>query len=86
MIYERELFPQWRGDLFLGALVDMELRRIEMNNGEPGADTPVFPDISARIRDIRQAPDGSIYVLTDGTAEQPGGGAILRVVPATSGS
>lgn len=74
MIYEGDMFPEWQGDLFVGALVDKEVRRLDMEGPQVVAEQAVFPEISARIRDIRQAPDGSIYVLTD---ENPG--RIVRV-------
>ncbi|MCR9261232.1 MAG: PQQ-dependent sugar dehydrogenase [Pseudomonadaceae bacterium] len=74
MIYEGSMFPQWRGDLFVGALVDAEVRHLQMDNREVVEETVAFGEISERIRDIRQAPDGSIYVLTDGE-----GGSVIRV-------
>jgi glucose/arabinose dehydrogenase len=77
MIYEGDLFPQWQGDLFVGALVDAEVRHLKMDNLAVVSETPIFSEIDARIRDIRQAPDGSIYVLTDGE-----GGRVIQVTPA----
>ncbi|MGK0223827.1 MAG: glucose/arabinose dehydrogenase [Limisphaerales bacterium] len=74
MIYEGDQFPQWHGDLFVGALVDQEVRRIDLENGEVVGEHAEFAEIKGRIRDIRQAPDGSIYIITDGEA-----GSILRV-------
>ena len=66
MIYEGDMFQEWQGDLFVGALVDSEVRRLEMADRTVVAETTEFPEIKDRIRDIRQAPDGSIYVVTDG--------------------
>ena len=74
MIYEGSMFPQWQGDLFVGALVDAEVRRLQMDNLKVIEESVVFSEIKNRIRDIRQAPDGSIYVLTDGE-----GGSVIRV-------
>ncbi|NKB98066.1 MAG: PQQ-dependent sugar dehydrogenase [Pseudomonadales bacterium] len=74
IVYEGEMFPEWRGNLFIGALVDQEVRRLEMDGRTVTNETVEFPEISARIRDIREAPDGSIYVLTDGNP-----GSVLRV-------
>ncbi len=74
MIYEGQMFPAWQGDLFAGALVDKEVRRLDMENGKVVDEIPVFAEIGERIRDIRAAPDGSIYVLTDGAA-----GDVLRI-------
>ena len=74
MIYEGDMFPEWRGDLFIGALVDNEVRRIDITDGTFGQEETLFAELNARIRDIRQAPDGSIYILTDGA-----GGKVMRV-------
>ncbi len=74
MIYEGAMFPQWQGDLFVGALVDAEVRHLQMDNLEIVEESVAFSEIKDRIRDIRQAPDGSIYVLTDGE-----GGSVIRV-------
>jgi glucose/arabinose dehydrogenase len=74
MIYEGSMFPQWQGDLFVGALVDAEVRHLQMDNLKVVEESVVFNEIKDRIRDIRQAPDGSIYVLTDGE-----GGSVIRV-------
>ena len=74
MIYEGAMFPDWRGDLFIGALVDQEVRRLDMENGKVVEEQTLFSELNARIRDIRQAPDGSIYIITDGSA-----GSIVRV-------
>lgn len=66
MVYEGNMFPEWQGDLFVGALVDGEVRRLDMAEGKIVGETAEFPSISARIRDVRQAPDGAIIVVTDG--------------------
>lgn len=66
MVYEGEMFPEWQGNLFVGALVDQEVRRLELAGGQIKQETAAFPEIAARIRDIRQAPDGAIIVITDG--------------------
>lgn len=67
-IYEGELFPEWRGDLLLGALVAREVRRLELTGDDAAGpvvrEESLFPDISARIRDVRVGPEGAVYVLT----------------------
>jgi glucose/arabinose dehydrogenase len=68
------MFPEWRGDLLVGALVNEEVRRIDMVNGRPGAQSNAFPQIKARIRDVRVAPDGAIWVTTDEES-----GRVIRV-------
>jgi glucose/arabinose dehydrogenase len=73
-IYEAELFPGWKGDLFVGALVDQEVRRLDLSAGEVIAEENMFSEISARIRDVRTGPGGALYILTPDK--------ILRVLPA----
>ena len=75
--YNGEAFPDWRGDLFVTALVNKEVRHLEMEDGRVVSDRPLFTEIGERLRDIRTAPDGSLYILTDSEA-----GKIVRVVPA----
>lgn len=72
--YEGDLFPEWHGDLFIGALVDREVRRMDMENGRVIAEEVLFSEIGERIRDVRTGPDGSLYLLTDSAA-----GKLLRV-------
>lgn len=76
-VYRGALWPQWQGDLIVGALVNQELRRIDLDaNGKVLGQARIFPSIKARIRDVRVAPDGAIWVATD--ADQ---GQVLRVTP-----
>lgn len=75
-IYDGAAFPQWQGDLFVGALVDEEVRQVQIEDGKAVSETPVFTEIAARIRDIRVGPDGYLYILTDSDS-----GKVLRVVP-----
>ena len=75
-IYEGELFPRWRGNLFVGALINREVRRIELEDGRAASETPMFGEIGQRIRDVRTGPDGALYIVTDGTA-----GKIIKVLP-----
>jgi glucose/arabinose dehydrogenase len=65
-IYRGEQFPQWQGSLFVGALVDEEVRRVSFAD-DGLAEEAVFPEINARIRDIRSTPDGALLIVTDGT-------------------
>ena len=64
MLYRGDQFPQWQGDLFAGGLVSRDIRRIELDEtGAVISQTPI--SIGQRVRDVRQGPDGLIYVLTD---------------------
>ncbi|GAB3292329.1 PQQ-dependent sugar dehydrogenase [Parahaliea aestuarii] len=75
--YGGSRFPDWRGDLFIGALVDKEVRHLEMENGSVVAETPLFSELGERIRDVYAAPDGYLYLLTDSET-----GKLVRVLPA----
>ncbi len=77
-LYRGDKFPQWRNSLFVGALRDKEVRRLQLDkNGLVTAEETLFPEIAERIRDIRTGPDGYIYLLTDSSD-----GKILKVTPA----
>lgn len=62
-IYEGSRFPEWRGDLFVGALVAREVRRLEMTRGEPVAEEALFGAEQERVRDVRNGPGGTLYLL-----------------------
>jgi glucose/arabinose dehydrogenase len=72
-VYESDRFPEWRGNLFIGALVDHELRRLEFEGGRFKRESALLGELDARIRDVRVGPDGALYVLTPDR--------IVRVVP-----
>jgi glucose/arabinose dehydrogenase len=63
-IYEADRFPLWKGDLFVGALVDREVRRLEFSGGRFIGEEAVFTEIGARIRDVRIGPQGRLFILT----------------------
>jgi len=74
--YDGDAFPEWRGDIFLGALAHRHLRRLEMDGDEVVGQEELLADLNARIRDMVQGPDGMLYVLTDAA-----NGRILRLEP-----
>lgn len=74
--YEGELFPQWQGDLFVGALKDQMLVRLDVENGKIVDEERMLQGEYGRIRDVAVF-DGAIYLLTD-----EGDGKLLRIVPA----
>jgi glucose/arabinose dehydrogenase len=78
-IYTGERFPQWKGHLFVGALRGNQLQRVTIDaKGLPQRPwEPLLTDLKQRIREVRQGPDGFLYVLTDEDA-----GALLRIEPA----
>ena len=75
-IYEGDAFPDWQGKLFVGALVDEEVRMLTLSDGAVTDEQAMFSEIGARIRDVRTGPDGMLYLLTD--SEQ---GKVIRVIP-----
>lgn len=76
-LYTRDVFPQWKGSLFVGALVDRNVSRLTLDKGKVSSEERLFSEIDERIRDIRSGPDGFLYILTD--SEQ---GKLIRVSPA----
>jgi glucose/arabinose dehydrogenase len=77
MIYGGKLFPQWRGNAFLGGLSGKTLVRVAINGS--GAKEAERWDMNARIREVEQGPDGAIYVLEDQRGGS--GGRLLRLSP-----
>jgi len=65
-VYEGAMFPAWRGDLFAGALVDKDVRRLDVEDGEIVGEAVLFGEIGERIRDVATGPDGAIYILAEG--------------------
>ncbi|MDX1563380.1 MAG: PQQ-dependent sugar dehydrogenase [Gammaproteobacteria bacterium] len=80
MIYTGDQFPQWRGNLFAGGLSadHGRLSRITVNGTTVSGREPLLMK-QYRIRDVRQGPDGFIYVATDHRFGQPT--AIIRLEP-----
>ena len=75
--YDGAAFPQWQGNLFLGALSGEILVRLELEGDKVVHEERLLEDFGARIRDVRQGPDGFLYILTDS-----GDGQLLRLEPA----
>ncbi len=72
--YTGSRFPEWRGQLFMGALAGQALWRIELSGNTVVSREALLTDLRERIRDVRQGPDGWLYLLTDS-----GNGRIVRV-------
>jgi glucose/arabinose dehydrogenase len=73
--YTGEMFPGWRGNLLLGAL-GRSLRRLVLDGGRVVAEEVLLADRNERIRDVRQGPDGAVWLLTDAAD-----GSVLRLTP-----
>jgi aldose sugar dehydrogenase len=78
IVYSGEMFPQWKGDLFIGGLSSQSLVRVDVN-GTDARKGDQWP-MGARIREVEQGPDGAIFVLEDG--DDGSQGRLLRLTPA----
>jgi len=63
--YTGEAFPAWRGSLFVGALVEERLVRLVIKENRVTGEEHLLTERGQRIRDVRQGPDGALYVVTD---------------------
>jgi glucose/arabinose dehydrogenase len=63
--YTGTAFPEWRGSLFIGSLVDTNLVRLVLKNNRVVGEERLLADRRQRIRDVRQGPDGALYIVTD---------------------
>jgi aldose sugar dehydrogenase len=74
--YEGALFPNWKGNAFVGGLGGAQVARLVFDGDTVVAEETLLEDQGKRIRDVRSGPDGALWLLTDDTGE------VLRVVPA----
>jgi glucose/arabinose dehydrogenase len=74
--YDGERFPAWRGHLFVGALRDQMLVRLELDGDRVVREERMLRDVLGRIRDVRNGPDGFLYLLTDAPS-----GMLVRLEP-----
>lgn len=74
--YSGDNFPNWKGNLFLGALTARALVRMELEGAQIVHEERLLEELGERIRDVRQGPDGLLYLLTDASS-----GALLRLEP-----
>jgi len=75
--YTGDLFPGWKGSLINGALKYQLVSRLTLEGDKAVKEERLLQDLHERIRDVRQGPDGALYLLTDNSS-----GRILRVAPA----
>jgi len=74
--YRGELFPDWQGNLLVGALADRSVHRVTLD-GRPASDVEtMLEELGERIRDVATGPEGAVYLLTDSAD-----GRVLRVLP-----
>jgi glucose/arabinose dehydrogenase len=74
--YNGKLFPAWQGDLFVAALAGKHLVRLVLQGERVIGEERLLTELDTRIRDVKEGPDGALYVLTDRD-----GGRLLRLVP-----
>jgi glucose/arabinose dehydrogenase len=74
--YTGRQFPEWRNNLFVAALAAKQLVRLVLRNERVIAEERLLTELNTRIRDVRDGPDGALYVMTDGAE-----GKILRLIP-----
>lgn len=91
MIYTGDKFPLWRGHYFIGALSGQQLLRVAFNQPPPQPERreSLLTALDARVRDVRQGPDGYLYLAVErdqqggpGTSRLTPNGSILRIEPA----
>lgn len=77
LIYSGRLWPEWKGDIFVGALKFQLISRLHREGDVIKGEERLLTDAYGRIRDVREGPDGAIWFLTDEEA-----GALYRMAPA----
>lgn len=76
VFYTGDVFKEWRGDLFIGSLNPGLLVRLHLSNGKVASETRYLKELNERIRNVRQGPDGYLYLLTDNA-----NGRVLKLEP-----
>jgi aldose sugar dehydrogenase len=71
-----ERYPGWKGNLFMGTLRGQSLIRLEVDGSSVLNEDSLLRSANSRIRDVRQGPDGWLYILTDGAD-----GQLMRLTP-----
>jgi glucose/arabinose dehydrogenase len=75
--YTGDRFPEWRGNLFVGSLKFQVLVRLSLDGERVVGEERLLQGLGDRVRDVRQGPDGLLYLLTDES-----NGRLLRIEPA----
>jgi glucose/arabinose dehydrogenase len=80
--YTGDLFPAWKGSLFIGGHQTNDLVRVSLQGEKVTGEERLLTDMPRRprVRDVRQGPDGALYILTD----EPTTGRLLKLVPKRS--
>jgi glucose/arabinose dehydrogenase len=83
MFYDGSVFPQWRGDAFIGGLSSQSIVRIEFD-GEQAREAERYA-MGMRIRAIEQGPDGALWILEDVREGRGGQGRMFKLTALASG-
>jgi glucose/arabinose dehydrogenase len=78
IFYTGDEFPKWKGDIFLGALAGTHLHRVKLDGQRVAEQETLLLEMGERVRDVRQGPDGDIYIVTD----DPSDGKVIKLEPA----
>lgn len=76
IFYDGKLFPAWKGNAFVTSLTQKHPVRLVMDGDKVAGEERLLADLGERMREVKQGPDGSIYLITDNAK-----GRILRLVP-----
>jgi aldose sugar dehydrogenase len=76
VFYTGDRYPGWKGSVFVGSLTPGLLVRLVLRDGKVAHEERYLGDLGERIRDVRQGPDGLLYLITDNPE-----GRILKLVP-----
>ena len=80
MFYTGDMFPEWRGNLFVTALAGQHIARLVLDDDKVVGEERLLVERGQRIRELRQGPDGALYVLTNEESDAPKGfGELLRI-------
>jgi glucose/arabinose dehydrogenase len=74
--YTGDMFPEWKGDLFVGALVLEHLARLKLDGNRVISEDRLFSGFGDRIREVRQGPEGALYIFTDTASDD---GQLIRL-------
>jgi glucose/arabinose dehydrogenase len=77
VLYQADLFPSWKGNLFVGGLRGEHLDRLVVQGGRVVGEERLLTELGERVRDVKVGPEGALYVLTDNPR-----GRVLKLVPA----
>jgi glucose/arabinose dehydrogenase len=80
IFYSGEMFPEWQGNIFVTSLAGQHISRLVLDGDHVVAEERMLVERASRVREIRQGPDGALYLLTNAESDGTGGKAeLLRI-------